>query len=236
MKKTFLTAEWRKLAMANYIIDPEILKKYVPPNTELDFYKGNCYVSLIGFMFMNTKVKGFKIPFHVNFEEVNLRFYVRYKEGNEWRRGAVFISEVVSKPMISLVANVLFHEHYETLKTKHSWNSENDSLFVSYQWKKKKWYKFAVEAALIPQAFLAGSEEEFITEHYWGYTTAGKHKTSEYGVEHPSWSIYKVKSHQIDVDFTDMYGADFAFLNEQKPASVFLTEGSEVCIKEGRTI
>nr|MBC7612848.1 DUF2071 domain-containing protein [Pseudopedobacter sp.] len=86
MKKTFLTAEWRKLAMANYIVDPGILQKYVPPHTELDFYNGNCYVSLIGFMFMNTKIKGIKIPFHINFEEVNLRFYVRYKEGDEWRR------------------------------------------------------------------------------------------------------------------------------------------------------
>jgi uncharacterized protein YqjF (DUF2071 family) len=236
MKKTFLTAEWRKLAMANYIINPELLQKYVPPHTELDFYNGNCYVSLIGFMFLNTKIKGFKIPFHVNFEEVNLRFYVRYKEANEWRRGAVFISEVVSKPMISLVANTLFHEHYTTLKTKHSWETKNNSLHISYQWKKKEWYKFALEAELKAQPFLQGSEEQFITEHYWGYTTANKRKTSEYGVEHPSWEIYKVNNHQIEVDFEDMYGKDFAFLNQEQPNSVFLAEGSEVLIRDGRKI
>ncbi|TKC00444.1 YqjF family protein [Pedobacter cryophilus] len=236
MKKIFLTAEWRKLAMANYIIDPTILQKYVPPHTELDFYNGNCYVSLIGFMFLNTKIKGFKIPFHINFEEVNLRFYVRYKEGNEWRRGAVFISEVVSKPMISLVANTLFHEHYTTLKTKHSWETKNNKLHISYQWKKKEWCKFALEAEFEAQPFLQGSEEQFITEHYWGYTTAGKQTTSEYGVEHPSWEIYKVNNHQIEVDFEDMYGADFAFLNQEKPNSVFLAEGSEVLIRDGRKI
>ena len=236
MKKTFLTAEWRKLAMANYIINPAILQKYVPPQTELDLYNGNCYVSLIGFMFINTKIKGFKIPFHINFEEVNLRFYVRYKEGNVWRRGAVFISEVVSKPMISLVANALFHEHYTTLKTKHSWETKNNSLHISYEWKKKEWYTFEVEADLKAQPFLQESEEQFITEHYWGYTTASKHKTSEYGVEHPSWEIYKVNNHQIEVDFEDMYGKDFAFLNEQQANSVFLAEGSEVLIREGRKV
>lgn len=236
MKKTFLTAEWRKLVMANYIIDPKILQKYVPPHTELDFYKDNCYVSLIGFMFMNTRIKGIKVPFHVNFEEVNLRFYVRYQEGKEWRRGAVFISEIVSKPMIALVANTLFHEHYEILKTKHTWEMEHDSLKVSYQWKKKDWYKMEVEAQHHPAPFIKGSEEEFITEHYWGYTLAGKNRSLEYAVEHPSWEIYQVEKYQIQADFEDLYGKDFAFLNQQKPNSVFLVEGSEVLIRDGRKI
>ncbi len=236
MNKTFLIAEWRKLAMANYRIDPEVLQKYVPPHTELDLFEGHCYVSLIGFMFMNTKVKGVKISFHVNFEEVNLRFYVRYKEGNEWRRGAVFISEVVSKPMISLVANSLFHEHYRTLKTKHEIKINSNFLKVSYAWKKKQWYSFTVNADLNSAPFIPGSVEEFITEHYWGYTQASKNSTSEYGVEHPSWEIYPVQDFLIDVDFEDMYGDDFAFLNQKQPDSVFLVEGSEVAIQKGRYI
>jgi uncharacterized protein YqjF (DUF2071 family) len=236
MKKTFLTAEWRKLAMANYRIDPEVLQKYVPPHTELDLFEGHCYVSLIGFMFMNTRVKGIKIPFHIDFEEVNLRFYVRYKEGNEWRRGAVFISEVVSKPMISLVANLLFHEHYRTLKTKHLSEINANSLKVSYAWKKKQWYSFKVTAGLKSAPFISGSTEEFITEHYWGYTKASKNSTSEYGVEHPAWEVYPVQDYAIDVDFMDMYGCDFAFLNHQQPDSVFLVEGSAVAIKNGRKV
>jgi uncharacterized protein YqjF (DUF2071 family) len=236
MKKTFLTAEWRKLAMANYRVDPAILQKYVPPHTELDFYKYNCYVSLIGFLFMNTRILGIKIPFHINFEEVNLRFYVRYKEGEEWRRGAVFISEIVAKPMIALVANTLFHEHYEILKTKHSWQNENDQLKVSYEWKKKNWYQFEIETSGKAQPFIKGSEEEFITEHYWGYTAAGKNKSLEYAVEHPSWEVYPIKNYHINADFKDLYGADFEFLNQQKPDSVFLVEGSEVLIRNGRKI
>src|SRR5688572_6732605 len=108
MKKTFLQAEWRKLAMANFSVDKEILKKYLPHKTEIDIWQNTCYVSLVGFMFLNTKLKGFRIPFHSNFEEVNLRFYVRYKENKEWKRGVVFIKEIVPKPALTFVANRVY--------------------------------------------------------------------------------------------------------------------------------
>ncbi|MBC7641208.1 MAG: DUF2071 domain-containing protein, partial [Flavobacterium sp.] len=74
---SFLTAEWNDLVLINYIIDQKILEKYVPKGTELDLWNGKCYISLIGFMFENVNVLGIKIPFHINFEEVNLRFYVK---------------------------------------------------------------------------------------------------------------------------------------------------------------
>lgn len=198
MKSVFLTAEWRKLAMANYIIPKEVLAPYLPPHTELDFYNGNCYASLIGFMFLNTKLKGIKIPFHGSFEEVNLRFYVRFKEGKEWKRGAVFISEVVPKFMISWVANALYKEHYSTLPMKHKWDEDENSLSVNYAWKKKDWYNFSVNATKPALPLTVGGEEEFITEHYWGYTKIGDQHTSEYGVEHPKWDVYKVSQHHIN--------------------------------------
>jgi uncharacterized protein YqjF (DUF2071 family) len=104
-KVKFLQAEWRDLLMINYEVDPEVLKPYLPAYTELDLWHGKALVSMVGFMFLNTRVLGVKWPFHVNFEEVNLRFYVRYFNGQEWKRGAVFISEIVPKAIIPLVAN-----------------------------------------------------------------------------------------------------------------------------------
>lgn len=236
MKSVFLTAEWRKLSMANYIVPPEVLMPYVPPHTELDLYQGNCHVSLIGFMFLNTKLKGIKIPFHSSFEEVNLRFYVRYNEDGEWRRGAVFISEVVPKFMISLVANTLYKEHYSTLKMKHQWSENDKTIKVNYAWNKKQWFNFGLTAIKPALPIIEGSEEEFITEHYWGYTKVGHQKTSEYGVEHPKWDIYKVADYEINVDFGLMYGDNFKFLNQEKPSSVFLVEGSDICVRDGRVI
>lgn len=102
MSKTFLEAEWRKLAMVNYSIDSKILDKYLPPKTEIDLWNNTCYVSLVGFLFKDTKVKGLKIPFHTNFEEVNLRFYVRYKDKRKMETGGCFHKRDCSKTSVNL--------------------------------------------------------------------------------------------------------------------------------------
>ncbi len=233
MQKIFLTAEWRKLAMANYAIDKSLLKKYLPYKTELDFFGDTCYASLIGFMFMDTRMKGISVPLHKNFPEVNLRFYVRYKDGNIWKRGAVFISEVVPLPALAFVANTIYGEHYETMRMNHTWQITDDSISAEYKWKKRDWHSFKVTAENKLTNIPTGSEQEFITEHYWGYTQRGATKTSEYGVEHPRWQIYPIKSYSIEVDFKKMYGEAFAFLKEETPTSVFLVEGSKILIREG---
>ena len=222
--------------MANYAIDKSLLSKYLPHKTELDFFGDTCYVSLIGFMFLNTRMKNIGVPFHKNFPEVNLRFYVRYKDGNEWKRGAVFISEVVPLPALAFVANTIYGEHYETMRMKHDWQITKETISAEYKWKKGDWNSFKVVAENNLKDILQGSEAEFITEHYWGYTNRGKTKTSEYGVEHPRWQMYDTISYDIHVDFKKMYGNEFAFLKKEKPTSVFLAEGSEVLIREGRVI
>ncbi|MBK9331316.1 MAG: DUF2071 domain-containing protein [Ignavibacteria bacterium] len=236
MTKTFLQAEWRKLIIANYSIDRKLLNKYLPRGTELDLWNETCYVSLVGFMFLNTKVKGVKIPFHINFEEVNLRFYVRYKHDREWRRGVVFIKEIVSKPALTLVANAVYGENYETMPMSHSWTTADDNLTVEYKWKKGRWNSLKIITGNVSSLIKENSEEEFITEHYWGYTKVSDEKTSEYGVEHPRWEVYKTKDFFIDVDFGNIYGEEFDFLSSQKPESVFLAEGSEIKVKSGRQI
>ena len=132
---SFLKAEWRKLAIANYELDPALLKKYIPSKTELDLWNGTCYVSLVGFMFLNTKLLGLPIPFHRNFEEVNLRFYVRHNHNGEWKRGVVFIKEIVPKPALTFVANTIYKEHYQTMKMSHSWSELEDHRSVEYNWR-----------------------------------------------------------------------------------------------------
>src|SRR5690349_1535950 len=122
MSQVFLRAKWRNLIMVNYEIDAAVLKPHVPAYTKLDFYDGTCYVSLVGFLFKDTKLKGIPVPFHGTFEEINLRFYVRQKENNKWKRGVVFLREIVPLPAITLMANLTYKEHYRTHKTKHVWN------------------------------------------------------------------------------------------------------------------
>jgi uncharacterized protein len=234
--RTFLTAEWRKLALANYEIDPGIVADFLPYGTELDFFNGTCYVSLVGFMFQRTKVAGMSIPFHVNFEEVNLRFYVRHRSTAGWKRGVVFIKEIVPKRAITFVANCFYGEHYVTMPMEHSWLADKERLQVSYHWKKGGWHSFHVECSQPAQALQARSEAEFITEHYWGYTKLNASATSEYEVQHPPWEIYPLLKYNIEVDFGALYGSQFRFLSTETPRSVFLAEGSPVVVKAGARI
>ena len=236
MKPVFLSAEWRHLVMANYALSPRILQPYLPYKTELDFYDGKCYVSLVGFRFLKVKIRGFSIPFHVNFPEVNLRFYTRYKENGVWKRGVVFISEIVPKPAIAFVANYLYGEKYATALMKSAVETANGQITVQHQWKwNGRWNSMQVEAAQVPVVMAEGSQEEFITEHYWGYSFRNELMTYEYGVEHPRWNIHPISSYHIDCNFESVYGKTFAGLDQEKPESVFLAEGSPVIIR-GKTV
>lgn len=229
---SFIRAEWRKLAIANYAIDTAILKPYLPAKTELDKWNDTIYVSLVGFMFVNTKVLGIKIPFHTNFEEANLRFYVRHKDGNEWKRGVVFIKEIVPRTAITFVANTLYKEHYQTLPMRHIWEVKDKIRLTKYEWKcQNKWQSFSIESDVFPQSISAGSETEFITEHYWGYTRINPTKTFEYEVTHPKWQAYPVHNYKIEVDFGLTYGEEFRFLNQLQSKSVMLAEGSLITVE-----
>ena len=82
----FLTAEWRALVVLNYVVEPTVLAPYLARGVELDLWEGEALISLVGFLFLETRLFGVGIPFHRNFEEVNLRFYVRRRAG-EGREG-----------------------------------------------------------------------------------------------------------------------------------------------------
>jgi hypothetical protein len=237
MASTFLTAEWRKLIMANYVVAEELLQPYLPAGTELDKFGERCYVSLVGFLFQNTRLKSIPIPFHRTFEEVNLRFYVQHtRSTGERRRGVVFISELVPRFAPTLVANMIYGENYATVPLRDHWEENREERSVHYQWRhRRRWNKLQVKAAMQPQPIEADSAEEFFTEHYWGYTKRGDW-TSEYEVLHPGWMMYPILEYSIDVDFGALYGSEFAFLSERTPESVLLAEGSGIEVRAGERI
>jgi uncharacterized protein YqjF (DUF2071 family) len=239
---TFLTAEWRKLIMAQYAIDPATLAPYLPRGLDLDLYSPandstrTCFVSLVGFLFTRVRLKGIPIPFHTRFEEVNLRFYVRRSlpDGTH-RRGVVFLSEIVPRPAITLVARALYGEAYSTARTRHTWSTTPGSLNVRYDWKhRNRWQTISVQASTQPQPIASHSIEEFITEHYWGYTRRRNHATGEYGVAHPRWQIYPLHSAHVEADFGSLYGPAFAALTHRNPDHVLLAEGSAIAIRSGQ--
>ena len=232
-KPKFLTAEWRNLLMLNYEVDPEILKPYLPASTELDLWQGKALVSMVGFLFKNTRVFGVKWPLHVNFEEVNLRFYVRCFDGTEWKRGAVFISELVPKPVIAITAKTIYNEPYRALPMRHSIEeSGNAQTRFLYEWKvKSQWNKLGATVDNVTKPIEPNSPEEFIFEHYWGYNKLRSGQTLEYAVEHVSWHIRDVKDCVFEADIAELYGSEFVPYLSVKPYSAFFADGSDIVVR-----
>lgn len=231
--KKFLSAKWIDLIMVNYEVDPGVLAPLVPAGTELDLYDGKCFVSLVAFMFLDTRVSDFLVPFHVNFEEVNLRFYVKRETDGEIRRGVVFMKEIVPRAAIAFVARSLYGEPYER------WSMSNfrDETLVRYVWEKGGVSNsLSIERGELGNVPADGSHGEFIIEHYWGYTKRSEKRTDEYRVEHPTWRLFSADNANIDVDFASTYGATFEFLNAAEPYSVLLAEGSDISVYKGKTI
>ncbi|AYL97008.1 YqjF family protein [Mucilaginibacter celer] len=237
-KREFLKAQWKNLVMLNYEVDPEILKSHIPPGTVLDLWEGKALVSMVGFMFLDTAVLGIKWPWHVNFEEVNLRFYVRYFNGNEWKRGAVFISEIVPKSMIVLIANNLYKEHYRALPMRSSITPvEDDHTRFLYEWKLKgRWNKLGATVSNQLNSIEPGSPEEFILEHYWGYNALSTIKTMEYQVEHITWQTGAVRDYVFDADVAALYGEEFKPYLDKEPVSAFYALGSDIVVRLGEKI
>ena len=234
----FLTAEWKKLVMAQYEVAPEVLTPWLPKGLETDLFEGRCYVSLVGFLFDRVRLKGVPVPGHTCFEEINLRFYVaRNEPGGERRRGVVFIREFVPRSAIALVARAFYDEPYTRMPTQHHIRTHQETLFVEYGWKHHgKWQSLGVEAETAAQPIASGSVEEFITEHYWGYTKRKDGSTWAYGVTHPRWETFPIKRFDISADFGALYGTALAGIDAKQPASVLLAEGSAVSVASGERI
>ena len=231
----FLTAEWRHLAMLNYDADPAVLVPFLPRGTELDLWQGRALVSMVGFLFLQTRVRGIPIPFYRNFEEVNLRFYVRRRAEEGWRRGVVFVKELVPRAAIALVARRFYHEPYLALPMSHRIEGAQDSVrSAEYSWRFQQRRNFLrVVTSGAAQPLVAGSEAEFITEHYWGYNAQPDGSTLEYRVEHPRWRVYAAADATFDCDVAGLYGETFCACLSGPPASAFLAEGSAITVRRG---
>lgn len=228
----FLKANWEDIIMANYEIDPAILLPFLPKGVELDLFNNKCYVSLVGFMFKNTKIFNIPIPKFGTFEEINLRFYVKKTENNTIKRGVVFINETIPYPIVAWVANKLYKEHYTVVSTKHKKTKDKEAQSITFEWEvEKKWQSIAVTSSYHTKNMENDSLEKFIYEHYYGYTKVNDYKTEEYKLQHPSWKTRKVLQYKIDCDFEAMYGKSFAVLNQTEPEAVFIAEGSAVGIE-----
>jgi uncharacterized protein YqjF (DUF2071 family) len=241
MKRRFLSASWRHLVMLNYEIDPAILRPLVPRGTELDAWQGRTFVSVVGFLFLDTRLLGLPVPFHRNFEEVNLRFYVRHQAAEGWRRGVAFIKEIVPRWAIAAVARWVYNENYVACPMRSCLRLPDPTAetggAVEYGWRSQgRDHKVRATFMGAPQLPAPGSEEEFIAEHYWGYVAQRDRSTLEYGVEHPPWRVWRASSASLEGDMGRFYGPPYGEVLTRPPSSAFVAEGSPVVVFKGEGV
>ena len=237
MGRVFLTAEWRYLALLNYEVDPALLAARVPPGTELDLFQGSAFVSLVGFRFLHTRLLGIPVPFHRDFDEVNLRFYVRRCDAGAVKRGVVFIQEIVPRRAIAAIARWAYHENYRALPMSHVVTDEGDGPRVEYHWRLgQRSNRITATGKGAAREMVDGSLEQFIAEHYWGYCAQSDGRTMEYHVAHPAWRVWDVASAEFSGDASALYGPDFAAILNRPPDSAILAEGSPVTVYSGRKL
>jgi len=241
----FLTAAWRSLVMLNFDVEPRLVAPHVPRGTVLDLWQNRSLVSLVGFRFVDTRLWGCRLPGYGDFDEVNLRLYVKREMPDGWRRGVVFVKEVVPKYAVTIVARWIYNENYVTLPVTHDvrlptaqkpGHQEESGLggFGRYRWGcRGSELEMTVHLNGFAQPLVPQSEAEFITEHYWGYTRQRDGSTLEYSVEHPPWNVWPAVTAELRGNATALYGRDFGAALARPPCSAFLADGSEVTVRRG---
>ncbi len=226
--------------MLNYRVDPGLLQSFIPAGTELDFFQQQTFISVVGFQFLHARIRGLAIPWHGNFPEVNLRFYVRRRGPEGWRRGVVFLRELVPRLAIALVARTVYNEPYAAAPMRHRWDPAPapglpHTAAYSWQWP-QTWNEMTISVRAEPQPMVPGSEAEFIAEHYWGYTAQRDGSTLEYQVEHPPWRVWTAEATSLTGDLRACYGPALGECLQGPPSSAFLAEGSKVEVYGGARI
>ena len=227
--------------MINFACPAGLLEPLVPSGTELDAPDGAPRVSLVGFLFRDTRVLGVPVPFHRDFEEVNLRFYVRQHGDDGDRRGVVFVRELVPRRAIAMIARRVYQERYLAVPMDHRVDVVDGAIptggVVEYGWRfAGAQHRMRCVVSGPAAEVQPNSEAEFITEHYWGYAAQRDGGTVEYAVEHPRWRVHPVAETQVEGDLAALYGRDFADVLARPPMSAFVATGSAIVVRSGRRL
>jgi hypothetical protein len=237
MARVFLTAEWLNLVLLNYAVPRPLLEPRIPKGTELHLLRGEAYVSVVGFMFANTRVRGWAIPFHRTFEEVNLRFYVKRLVDGEERHAVTFIRELVPRLGIVVAARLAYNEPYLAVPMSHRLELDSSrQRRAEYRWGRDAGSTGAVigdglGATDIP-AGGADSAEAFMTQRHWGYTRQRDGSTVEYQVGHPVWRVARIERGSLEGNLGRAFGPEFAKIFAAPPVSAFFADGSAVTVHD----
>jgi uncharacterized protein YqjF (DUF2071 family) len=244
-RRPFLTARWQHLVMLNFAAPADCLAPLVPIGTELDEYEGRALISVVAFEFAEATLFGLKVPGYQLFPEVNLRFYVRRWTGGQWRRGVVFIQELVPRRLVARVARYIFGQNFGYARMFHRvetvWQDQighvvlcpsrrdrdrQANTTIRYCWQLGN-CDCHVRGEVGPESDIP--EHAFVAEHYYAYA-ACRQGTVEYLVEHPRWRVYQAKNVSFALSGPKIYGQQIGRWLLEPPSSVLIADGSAVAV------
>ena len=226
-RRPTLTARWTNLALLTYEVEEAVVRPYLPEGVEPDVVAGQALVSLIAFDFVDTRIRGRRIPGFVDFPEVNFRTYVRQGD----RQGVVAIRELVPSPLAAAVGRLRFNEPFRSTPMESRTASMGDELVVEHRW---RWKDRRYFVRMTADQASAPSTQEGPAHHLlgrrWAFGTSRHGEPIVLRVEHPHWALRPVRTVDFEVDFAALYGPEWAVLNERRPSSTLLAVGSPVSI------
>lgn len=226
-RRPSLTARWSNLALLTYEVEPSLLGPWLPDDVEADLVDGRALVSLVAFDFLDTRIRGRRIPGFVNFPEINFRTYVRQGD----RQGVVAIRELVPSPLAAAIGRLRFHEPFRATPIESRTTSMGDELLVEHrwQWKDGRYFlRMTADQLSVPAS--ADAPAHHLLGRRWAYGRNRRGQPNALRVEHPEWALRRVRTLDFDVDFAALFGPEWSVLNGRQPASTHLAVGSAVSI------
>jgi len=221
-QKPLMGLAMREIVAANFIVPPEILKKHVPKGVELDYFGNETYVSLV--CMVVSKLGLMRVPFAPKPSYISLRFYVRRSNDPLRRRGTCSIRNYVSSPTAAWMLGSKLEGDYQTMKIKR----QNSGFKKEYQWKVgDHWNKLRIRGRSRIKNTGSRTKVGFILDHANVYRKI-KGKTSEFLVQRPTWNAWDVAEANFTCDVQRLFGQQFVKPLARRPASVFLSSGSDV--------
>jgi uncharacterized protein YqjF (DUF2071 family) len=190
-------------------------------------------LSLVAFHFADNRVLGVPIPFAREYDQINLRFYVRRRlEDGGWRRGVVFLRELAPAKPVVAGARFVYGERYDcvpvTARVRPPGAAGTRGGRAVYRWRDRhQVHRLAVDfhgPAALPGP---GSLEDFLTDRHFGYVSAER-ATREYRVDHPPWRVWPATDARLSHGIADAFGRRFERALDRAPLSAFVAEGSRM--------
>jgi uncharacterized protein YqjF (DUF2071 family) len=109
--RVVMRQSWRDLLFLHWVWDERALARRIPPGLEVDTLDGRAYLGLVPFFMRGVRPAGLPaLPWVSNFREMNLRTYVRDRQG---RPGVWFFSLDCDQPLAVEVARRFFALSYQ---------------------------------------------------------------------------------------------------------------------------